>query len=69
MTENEIAQARRLAQHALSRARATADQRQRLLWLEIADAWEARAAALVDKQQRAEARRAPAKRGKPPQRD
>src|SRR5258705_1786590 len=45
MSNDEIAQARRLAEHALSRARTTADQRQKLLWLEIADTWAARAAA------------------------
>jgi hypothetical protein len=46
MGDDEIAQARRLAAHALSRAQTTADRRQQKLWQEIADAWISRAAAL-----------------------
>ena len=46
MSYDQIAQARRLAEHALGRARATADLRQKKLWHQIADAWAARAAAL-----------------------
>ena len=68
MSNDEIAQARRLAEHALSRARATADQRQKLLWLEIADTWAARAAALQDRDQLGEAAKAPPTGAKPPHR-
>jgi hypothetical protein len=46
MSYDPIAQATRLAVHALERARATADRRQKKLWHEIADAWAARVAAL-----------------------
>jgi hypothetical protein len=46
MAIDEIRQAKRLADHALSRVRLTADRRQKELWQAIADEWLQRVAML-----------------------
>jgi hypothetical protein len=55
MTIDEIRQAKRLADHALSRVRLTADVRQKKLWQDIADEWLRRVATLEQRERMAKA--------------